>query len=95
MTEEQKNSELVTIEMRRATLLDILSAWRAATRNGRREENRLMPLLYSPILIPANEWPCGDSRVRLSATLPEVLASDYKEVIAAEKQRLLKELYGP
>jgi len=38
-----------------------------------------MPLLYSPILIPANEWPCGDSRVRLSATLPEVLASDYKK----------------
>jgi hypothetical protein len=33
--------------------------------------------------------------VRLSATLPEVLASDCKEVIAAEKQRLLKELYGP
>jgi hypothetical protein len=54
-----------------------------------------MPLLYSPILIPADEWPCGDSRVRLSATLPEVLASDCKEVIAAEKQRLLKELYGP
>jgi hypothetical protein len=54
-----------------------------------------MALLYSPILIPANEWPCGDGKVRLSATLPEVFASDYKEVIAEEKQRLSKEHYGP
>jgi len=35
--------------------LSFLSTWRAATRNGRREENRLMTLLYSPILISANE----------------------------------------
>jgi len=31
----------------------------------------------------------------IERTLPEVLASDYKEVIAAEKQRLSKALYGP
>ena len=94
MAEDQKNSEFETIEMRRATWLVIFEYLAGSSEEWKKRGNSPDDafMLSNP-----------DSRERVALwrleseierTLPELFASDYKELITAEKQRLSKELYG-
>lgn len=48
----------------------------------------------SPTPIQGNGVALWRLESEIERTLPELFASDYKELITAEKQRLSKELYG-
>ena len=94
MAEDQKNSEFETIEMRRATWLVIFEYLARSSEEWKKRWN-------SPDDAFMLSNPDSGERVALwrleseiERTLPELFASDYKEWITAEKQRLSKELYG-
>ena len=81
--------------MRRATLLVIFEYLARSCEEWKKRGKLLDDTLILPNPDSGERVALWRLEGEIERTLPEVFASDYREVIAEEKQRLSRELYGP